>query len=222
MANWGRVATIALAMDLRKHLRTTFLAGIFAATPLAVTAFFIWYVEAVTRQPLRDLLRINIPFLGVVVALGLIYLLGLVVSSLIGKWFIKWIDSILSRLPVMRDLYQAWKHISVTPGGREGIFARVALIPAEAGRARTLGFTSGEPVEGDPLTCCVFLPASPNPMNGRLLFVPIADCILLDTTPEEAFKWILSGGNYVPEGVGRLLGRPLLVGADVAPAGRVT
>ena len=192
-------------MSLKNHLRTTFLTGIFAATPLAVTIFVIWYIEAITRQPLRDVLNIDIPFIGIVLALVLIYLLGLAVSSLIGKWLLNRIDALLSRVPVLRDLYQAWKHISVTPGGREGIFARVVLVPIEDGRIRTLGFTSGEPIAGDPATCCVFVPAAPNPMNGRLLFVPMADCILLETTPEEAFKWILSGGNYVPVEVGPAL-----------------
>ena len=192
-------------MSLKNHLRTTFLTGIFAATPLAVTIFVIWYIEAITRQPLRDVLNIDIPFIGIVLALVLIYLLGLAVSSLIGKWLLNRIDALLSRVPVLRDLYQAWKHISVTPGGREGIFARVVLVPIEDARIRTLGFTSGEPIAGDPATCCVFVPAAPNPMNGRLLFVPMADCILLETTPEEAFKWILSGGNYVPVEVGPAL-----------------
>src|SRR5690606_4427255 len=136
-------------------------------------------------------------------AIVLIYLLGLVVSSLIGKWIIGRIDALLLRVPLMRDLYQAWKHVSVTPGGKEGIFARVVLVPVEGGESRTIGFTSGEAIAGCEGTCCVFVPAAPNPMNGRLLFVPIADCIVLETTPEEAFKWILSGGNYVPEEVGR-------------------
>ena len=189
-------------MSLKNHFRTVLLAGVFAATPLVVTVFFVWYVESVTRQPVRELTGLNIPFLGVVLALILIYLLGLIVTSLFGKWLISRVDALLLRVPVLRELYQAWKHVSVTPGGREGIFARVVLVPAEHGRARTLGFTSGEAIEGDPATCCVFVPAAPNPMNGRLLFVPIAECVLLSTTAEEAFKWILSGGNYVPPEVG--------------------
>lgn len=189
-------------MSLKKHFRTTLLTGIFAAAPLAITAIFIWYVESSTRGPVREATGLNIPFLGVAIALVLIYLLGLVVSSLIGKWIIHRIDALLLRIPVLKELYQAWKHISVTPGGREGVFAKVVLVPVGDGQARTLGFTSGEALAGDPSTCCVFIPAAPNPMNGRLLFVPIAQCVILETTAEEAFKWILSGGNYVPEEVG--------------------
>ena len=187
---------------IQKHLRNTFLTGVFAAIPLAVTIFVVWYVESSTRQPLRDLLRINVPFLGVLVALALIYLLGLAVGSIVGKWVLSLIDKLLLRVPVLKDLYLAWKHVSITPGGREGIFAKVVLVPVENDRAHTLGFSSGEPLEGDPSTTAVFIPAVPNPMNGRLHFVPIADVIVLDVSPEEAFKMILSGGNYVPAEVG--------------------
>src|SRR5687767_14033781 len=190
---------------IQKHLRNTFLTGVFAAIPLAVTVFVVWYVESKTRQPLRDLLRINIPFLGVVVALVLIYLLGLAVGSIIGKWILSLIDKLLLRVPMVKDLYLAWKHISVTPGGREGIFGKVVLMPVENDRTHTLGFSSGEPLEGDANTTAVIIPAVPNPMNGRLHFVPIADVIVLDVSPEEAFKMILSGGNYVPPEVGRAI-----------------
>lgn len=202
-------------MSLKTHLRTTFLTGIFAATPLAVTIFFIWYVESATRQPVRELTGYDVPFLGVVLAIVLIYLLGLIVSSLLGRWIIRRVDGLLLRVPIMKDLYQAWKHVSVTPGGKEGIFASVVLVPVEDGRSRTLGFTSGEPLEPGSATCCVFIPAAPNPMNGRLLFVPIGDCIPLGITAEEAFKWILSGGNYIPPEVGTAI-----AGAGAAPARR--
>lgn len=186
---------------LQKHLRNTFLAGIFAAIPLAATAFVVWYVEKTTREPLAALFGVNIPFIGIIAAITLIYLLGLIVSSLIGKLCIGLIDRLLSRIPVLRDLYQAWKHISITPGGKEGIFARVVLIPNELGCGQTLGFSSGQPIDGDPKTTCVFVPAAPNPTSGRLYFVPLAQCRFLDTSAEEAFKMILSGGNYIPRAV---------------------
>lgn len=189
--------------SLQKHLRNTFLAGIFAAAPIAVTAFVIVYVENATRAPLQRMFGINIPFVGVLVAVGLIYLLGLLVNSLLGKWLLSLVDRALLRMPVLKELYTAWKHVSVTPGGKEGIFAKVVLIPVEGGRATTLGFTSGQPIEGDPHTCCVFIPAAPNPMNGRLYFVPAIDVRPSDLSAEEAFKIILSGGNYVPPEVGR-------------------
>jgi uncharacterized membrane protein len=188
---------------LQKHLRNTFLTGIFAAAPIAVTVFVIVYIENATRAPLQRLFKINTPFAGVLVAIVLIYLLGLLVNSLLGKWMIHVVDRVLLRVPVMKELYRAWKHISVTPGGKEGIFGKVVLVPVENGRATTLGFSSGEPIEGDPSTCCVFVPAAPNPMNGRLYFIPTTDVHTLELSPEEAFKIILSGGNYVPPELAR-------------------
>lgn len=184
--------------SLQNHLRNTFLAGVFAATPIAVTIFVIAYVESLTREPLKEYFKINIPFLGVIIALVLIYLLGLIVRSLLGKWVLRLLDGVLSRVPLLKELYRAWKHISLTPGGKGGIFAKVVLVPMENGRAHCLGFTSGEPIGSDSPLCCVFVPAAPNPINGRLYFVPIAEVKFLGLSTEEAFKIILSGGNYTP------------------------
>ena len=189
-----------IMQPLQKHLRNTFLTGIFAAIPLAATAFVIWYVEKASREITSELLGINIPFLGIVIALASIYLLGLIVGSIVGKFFLNLIDRLLLRVPLLKDLYQAWKHISITPGGKEGIFAKVVLVADETGN-QTLGFSSGEGIENDPTTTCVFIPAAPNPTNGRLYFVPLSRCRFVDVTVEEAFKLIISGGNYVPPGI---------------------
>lgn len=182
---------------MKDHLRNKFLAGVFAALPIAVTGFLVYYVETQTRS----LFHINIPFVGVVLALVCIYLLGVLVTSLLGKWMLGVADRLLSRLPGLKELYSAWKQVTITPGGSQGIFSRVVLVGDEAGQ-RTIGFSSGEGIPGDPQTTCVFVPAAPNPTSGRLYFVPLASCRFLETTPEEAFKLILSGGNYVPASIG--------------------
>ena len=64
-------------------------------------------------------------------------------------------------------------------------------------RFDTSGFTSGRIVQADQPCYCVFMPFSPNPITGRLCFVPIDKCQFLDMTPEDAFKIILSTGNYI-------------------------
>src|SRR5687767_7057481 len=129
----------------QKHIRNTFLAGIFAAIPVGATIFLVWYVETATRAPLRKLFdgKFDIPFSGIPIAIAVIYLLGVIVRSIVGKWALGLIDRLLSRLPLLKDLYQAWKQIAVTPGGSEGMYAKVVLVVLE-GDARVLGFTSGE------------------------------------------------------------------------------
>ncbi|HWE97480.1 MAG TPA: DUF502 domain-containing protein [Tepidisphaeraceae bacterium] len=195
-------------LHFQKHLRNTFLAGIFAAIPVALTVFIVWWVESKTR-PAAHFLELHlfhrdqdIPFLGVVLALLTIYVAGLVTTSLLGKLVLGLIDRTLLSLPVVRQLYQGWKHVALTPGGTEGIFSKVALIPDETGHTLLLGFTSGKGLEGQPNVICVFVPAAPNPINGRLYFVRKDTCHFVDISTEEAFKIILSTGNYVPPEVG--------------------
>jgi uncharacterized membrane protein len=191
---------------IQRHLRQTFLAGIFAAVPVAVTGFIIYWINAKTsvvnqwvfpNHPGR-----SIPFLGVVLAIAAIYLTGLIASSLIGRFFLRFIDRLLISVPGFSQLYTAWKQIALTPGGTEGVFSKVVVIPDETGATHLLGFSNGRPIDGDPNTYCVFVPAAPNPINGRLYFVHRDKCQFVDATPEEAFKVILSTGNYVPAGVG--------------------
>jgi uncharacterized membrane protein len=183
---------------LQKHLRNTFLTGIFAAIPLGVTLFVIVYVERATREPLRQLLGWNTPFLGIVLAIALIYLLGLAVNSLVGRYLLKRIDRLLLRIPILKEIYQAWKQISLTPGGKEGMYAKVVLIPSENPGIQMMGFTSGDAVPGDADKWCVFVPGTPNPVVGRLYFVRSENCRVLDLTVEEAFKFLISTGNYLP------------------------
>jgi uncharacterized membrane protein len=207
-------------MSFQKHLRNTFLAGAFAAMPIAATAFIVYYVEHVTRELFASF-GVHTPFLGLLLAVVGIYLLGLIVRSILGRFVIGLIDRVLSHIPVLRDAYKAWKHVSITPGGKEGVYAKAALIGSGEG-GRLLGFTSGEPVEGDPNTLCVFVPNAPNPINGRLYFVPRQSCVILEGVGmEEAFKSIVSTGNYVPAGLGAATAKAGL-GAPVArPAGFV-
>ncbi|HLL91125.1 MAG TPA: DUF502 domain-containing protein [Tepidisphaeraceae bacterium] len=192
--------------NLGTHLRNTFLAGVFAVIPVAVTAFVLWYVEDKTRFVSLALFRHYVPLVGVVLAVLLIYGLGLFVTSVVGRFVLRLADRLLSRIPVLRDLYQAWKQVSLTPGGREGMYAKVVLVPSDTGRHHLLGFTDGEAIAGTADTWCVFVPNVPNPVTGRLLFVNRGDCRVLGIGTEEAFKFLLSSGNYVPPEVGAALG----------------
>jgi uncharacterized membrane protein len=187
---------------LQNHLRNTFLAGIFAVVPVAITAFIIFYVTDEASLLTEWLFHRRIPFVGVLVALGAVYLAGLITSSLLGKFFLRMLDAVLSRVPMLREAYKAWKHVLITPGGTEGIYSHVCLIPDESGQLRQLGFTRAVPVVEGGTLYCVYVPGAPNPVTGRLYFVPREKMQLLDVTTEEAFKFILSSGNYVPQQVG--------------------
>lgn len=184
---------------LQTHLRNTFLAGIFAIIPVAVTAFIIYWVNANTIVISTRLFNRPIPFVGVLIALAVVYFTGLITTSLLGRFFLGRLDRLLSRVPVLREVYNAWKQVLLTPGGgTDGIYSRVCLIPDESGHLRQLGFTRGVPIVSGGDLFCVYVPGTPNPVTGRLYFVPREKMQLLNVTTEEAFKFVLSSGNYVP------------------------
>lgn len=184
----------------KNFARNTFLAGVFAAIPLVVTVFVLWYVDHLTREPLKELFGIDVPFAGVGLALVGIFALGLVVRSLIGRYLLAAIDRLLLKVPVLAEVYKAWKQISLTPGGSSGIYSKVVLVRLD-GDAWHLAFTSGEPIGAGSDAVCVFVPTTPNPMVGRVLFVPQSRCRPTALAVEEVFKFLLSGGNYVPDEV---------------------
>lgn len=183
--------------SLKAHLRNKLIAGLLAAIPVAVTIFIVWYVDSKARE----LLHVRYPFVGIAIALGAIYVLGVFVTSVVGRFVLHVFDGVIRRVPGLRDLYRSWKQVALADT-QVGIFAHVVLVPDESGHMRVLGFSSGKPIEGDPNTCCVFVPASPNPTSGRLFFVPIDRCLPLDMSPQSALKLLVSGGNFVPAAIG--------------------
>lgn len=185
---------------LQKHLRNTFLAGIFSIVPVGITVYIAYKAETMTQPITERLFGKPIPLVGILIAILAVYLAGLLVTSLIGKWLLKWVDRGLTRVPGLNTLYESWKHISLTPDGTEGTFSKVVLVPSEMGLQ--LGFTSGIGIPGDENTWCVFIPATPNPISGRMHFIPRSRCMVIDCSAEDAFKVLLSTGNWVPAGIG--------------------
>lgn len=191
---------------LQGHLKKTMLSGAFAFIPIAVTIAIVIYIENMTRAPLASIPVVGrIPFIGVILVVALVYLTGLFISSLIGKFFLNKLDQLLHRLPVLRELYKAWKQISFTPGGGEGIYAKVVLVPDGRGDQHVLAFSSMQPVAPTSETLAVFVPNAPNPVTGRVAFIHRRDVVEVPITIEEAFKILLSSGNYVPPEVSEKL-----------------
>jgi uncharacterized membrane protein len=186
---------------VQTHVRNKLVAGTLAAIPVALTIFILWYVDSAAR----GLFGIRYPVVGLLAGIGGLYVLGLFVTSLVGRWILGGADALLVHIPGLRDLYQSWKQMAFSPEGDEGIFARVVLVPDETGKMSMMGFSTRKPVEGDPDTVCVFVPGSPNPTSGRLYFVPARECLVLDLPARVALKILISGGNYVPAEIGRQL-----------------
>jgi uncharacterized membrane protein len=164
--------------------------------------------------------HVNVRGVGVVLFLVFTVLVGWLAKGLIGRSLLSWAESLVDRMPVVRSLYSGVKQIAVTVFAQtESKFDTACLIEYPRKGIWALGFIStsakGEidkriPVD-EPLLS-VFLPTTPNPTSGFLLFVPRHSVIELDMTVEDAAKLVISAGLVYPNGKepGKLTEGPVL------------
>jgi len=184
-----------------KHVKNKLVAGLIAAIPLGITLFLVFYVDSMVQK----VVRLPYPFLGIVLSLAVIYALGVFVTSLVGRIFLRTLNRVLERIPGLRDLYRTWKQLLVTPDLNSGMFAKVVLVPDESGQHFLLGFSTGRPIGSDSDRLCVFVPNSPNPISGRLYFASMKRCHFVPVSSKDALKTVVSSGNYLPSGLAMAL-----------------
>lgn len=202
------------------RLRAYFFAGVLVTAPIAITiALASWFIEFVDSRivpliPARynpDFylakylgFEIGIPGLGLFVLVVFITLVGWMTAGFLGRIILRFSENMLSRMPVIRSVYGASKQILETVLQQQSNAFRQAVLVEYPRRgiwaiAFITGRTKGEVQNliADELIN-VFLPTTPNPTSGFLLFVPRQDMILLDMTVEEAVKMVISGGIVTP------------------------
>jgi uncharacterized membrane protein len=178
------------------HLRNKLLAGLFSLIPIAIAVYAALWIEDHTKV-LTTPLGIHFPGLGFLIAVVGLYVLGLLITSFVGRLVLRLMNEVLRKVPGVNLLYQAWKDVLVVSPDKTGTFHQVVLVPM-GGQCAQLGFTSGEPLPGDPASICVLVPNVPSPFSGRLLVVRRDACVPLKLSIEEALKYQLSTGNYLP------------------------
>ena len=197
-------------VNLLRWARNRFFTGVVVAIPIVATLLAVsWVVQKIddnvfkivpeTLNP-ETYLGFAIPGLGLIFSVVLLFLLGVVASNFIGKSLIRSGESLLDRVPVVSPIYNALKQIVQTVAAqKDRAFRDVCLLEYPKKDVWALGFVTadlgGEPKDrlGDGMVC-VFVPTTPNPTSGFLLFVKQSDIKILDMTPEEGAKMIISGG----------------------------
>jgi len=199
-------------------IRSSFLTGLVVIAPIWLTVYLIWLVTGwidswvlpliPERWQLETLVGINLHGLGVVIFLVFTVVVGWVAKGLIGRSLIRWGESLVARMPVVRSIYNGVKQIAETIFAQsETSFDRTCLIQYPRPGLWGIGFIStrakGELAavladQGEMLS--VFVPTTPNPTSGFLLLVPARDVILLDMKIEDAAKLVISGGLVYPNG----------------------
>ncbi|HBV54627.1 MAG TPA: hypothetical protein DEF12_06265 [Rhodobacteraceae bacterium] len=201
---------------LLARLRSSFLTGIVVILPVALTIWLILslvgWVDSVVLplvpaqiQP-DKYIGLNLRGVGLIIFLIFTILVGWVAKGLIGRSLIRFAESLVERMPVVRSIYSGVKQIAETIFAQsDRNFEKACLIEYPRRGMWGIGFIStqakGEikaraPGGAEMLT--IFLPTTPNPTSGFLLFVPKEDVIELDMSLEDAAKLIISAGLVYP------------------------
>jgi uncharacterized membrane protein len=194
-------------------LRKWLFAGLLVVLPVAITAWVIQWIVGTLDQTLLilpvawhpdRLFGIHIPGLGVVLALGILLLVGAVTSNFIGRRLLAWSDRVFNRIPVVRSIYSGVKQVSDTLFSESGnAFRTAVLVQWPRPDVWTIGFVTGTPggdvanhLPGDFLS--VYVPTTPNPTGGYFVMLRKSDCIELRMSVDEALRYVISMGVVVP------------------------
>lgn len=156
---------------VRQHLVTSFIAGIVALLPVVGLAITVVYFENTVAGVWLKNQGFYFFGMGILIAAVFIYLVGLTVSTFVGKWLWKRIDLLLEQLPVLGSLYQTLKQILGYGDGPKGIFQRVVFVTHESPGRRELGLVTREACDETQGRIIVFIPSAPTPTSGRLVYV---------------------------------------------------
>ena len=207
-------------------LRASFLTGLVVIAPISLTIWLVWstigwidgFVLPLVPGPyspdrILDTLfglenqPVNVRGLGVVVFLLFTVIVGWIAKGVIGRSFLSWAEGLVEQLPVVRSIYNGLKQIAETVfnDSQEAKFDKACLVQYPRTGIWAIAFVStsakgevAKKVPRDDRMISVFLPTTPNPTSGFLLFVPEADLIYLDMGVEDAAKLVISAGLVYP------------------------
>ena len=217
----GTPAQMPLRPSLMARLRNYFLAGLVIAAPLAITIYLAWWFVHWIDSWVKPLIpaRYNpeqylpfaVPGFGALIAVVLITLLGFFAANLLGRTLVSAGERVLGRMPLVRTVYGGLKQMFETMlTSKNATFNKVVLIEYPRRETWSLAFVAmpatgevrdllqvDDEFENEIMT--VYVPTTPNPTSGYLLFAKRKEMIELDMSIEEAAKLVITGGLVTPE-----------------------
>lgn len=190
--------------QFQKHIWQCFVAGIVALLPIVGMIITIVYCEEMVSESWLSQQGFYFFGLGILIVLVATYFIGLFFSNVIGKWVWDSIDLILIRTPILGNLYQTLKQILGYGEGEDAIFRRVVFVKTKDFDGEEIGLVTRENIELESSEkLAVFLPFSPSPINGRLVFVDKSIVRESDMSVNDALKSLVSIGTMVKSNASR-------------------
>ena len=198
---------------IKNKLKGIFVSGFFVLLPAIITIWIlkviiVWaddFVLSLLPEDIQPnvLLGYEIPGLGIVVTISLIFITGLVTRLYVGRLLVSLGDKIISKIPLGRSIYSAIKQFvnTLSSGSRDNLKKVVAVEYPRRG-SYVIGFLTSEALKEisdsdgieDSKWMNIFIPTTPNPTSGFLIMVPEKDIIALKMSVDDAFKLLISGG----------------------------
>jgi len=197
------------------RLRNYFISGLLFSLPLIITFYaIVWIIQTVDSlvQPFippeylpQVFLPFPIPGFGILIAVTAFVAIGTFAKGFLGNMILEYSEPLLSKMPIIRSIYSTTKQISeAVLKSRSKSFQEVGMIEYPRSGVWTLCFITG--VSGDDVQkktghhnmVNVFVPTTPNPTSGFLLFVPRSDVMPMGMTVEEGIKMVVSVGMIAP------------------------
>ena len=195
---------------MKKYLIT----GLLIWIPLAITIWVLDLIVSTMDQSLlllppqyqpQVLLGYQIPGLGVLLTLVVVFATGVLASNILGQRLLWFWEYLLGRIPVVKTIYNSVKQVSDTlfaPGGQA--FRKALLVQYPREGSWTIAFLTGRPggdvanhLHGEYLS--VYVPTTPNPTSGFFLMMPRSDVVELEMSVDDAIKYVISMGVVAPE-----------------------
>jgi uncharacterized membrane protein len=184
-------------------LRTYLIAGIVTLLPFLLTVYLVYLIFAKFDIWMRRSLYIEIPGIGIILSLAVIILVGFLVKNFIGRWVIRIPEYLFLKMPLVNRIYKLTKQITSAVLGRGNyLFTGVALIEYPRKGVYSLAFitekmdvTLGEQegLNGKDYVA-VFIPTTPNPTSGMMIFVKESELVKLNISVETGMKIVISSG----------------------------
>ena len=194
---------------LIRVFRKNFLAGILVIVPLAVAVWLLWWllsnVDNLLQPLIEAVFKRHIPGLGFVIFLALIYIAGIIASNYLGKKIIRFFESLLTRVPVFRQIYIGAKQVVEGLSGvgmNKAAFREVVFVEFPRDGMTTLAFITNEMTDkSGGKIFAIYIPTAPVPTSGYFEMVTEDKITRTDISVDEGIKMVISSGMILPNDV---------------------